>query len=304
MEARNDYDELPYPGHVVPSADPTRLARASRTHGGPVPPTGAFALLELGCGDGTHLRHLAETYPRASLVGLDAAAGPLRAAEEAARDAGLGSIRFLCADLAEEVALDGPAGGFHYVVAHGVYSWVDERARTGLLRLAARHLAADGLLYLSYNVRAGWIVRGITRELLRAATEAQVDDPAARVRAAREAATSMHAAIAGSDHPYHALLAGELERANDATDAYLFHELLAPANDAFDHPAVVAQVARHGLRYLCDARFDEPEGSVPEGLREVLAGFDDAQAEQAADLLGHRRFRAAVFCLAAPAERR
>jgi hypothetical protein len=52
------------------------------------------------------------------------------------------------------------------VIAHGVYSWVPPLARTQLLAAMARHLAPDGLAFVSYATYPGAHLREIAREML------------------------------------------------------------------------------------------------------------------------------------------
>ena len=40
-------------------------------------------------------------------------------------------------------------GTFDYIIAHGVYSWVDDGVKEALLRLIDEHLAEDGIAYIS-----------------------------------------------------------------------------------------------------------------------------------------------------------
>src|SRR6185436_12341439 len=45
---------------------------------------------------------------------------------------------------------------FDYIVAHGVYSWIDATGREDVRRFIDRHLAPGGLVYVSYNAMPGW----------------------------------------------------------------------------------------------------------------------------------------------------
>ena len=52
----------------------------------------------------------------------------------------------------------------------GVFSWVPHDVRDALLELCAQKLRPGGLLYLNYNTRPGWNMRGLVREFLIAQT--------------------------------------------------------------------------------------------------------------------------------------
>ena len=61
---------------------------------------------------------------------------------------------FHAADFADTGRLALPR--FDYIVAHGVYSWVDPPARAALRRFIDGHLKSGGLVYVSYNAMPGW----------------------------------------------------------------------------------------------------------------------------------------------------
>ena len=78
-------------------------------------------MLELGCGDAGNLVPMAVALPGASFVGIDAAPGAIARGQELVAALGLGNVTLEARTL-EDLA---PAtGGFDYVIAHGVYSWV------------------------------------------------------------------------------------------------------------------------------------------------------------------------------------
>ena len=146
------------PGPPV-RADPPRPAGHAR-HPVRIEPPPPEALP----GAGARLRRRAATScrwrwpsPGASFVGIDAAEGAIargRALVEALgldeRDARGGRDR-------------GPraaGGGFDYVIAHGVYSWVAPAVRDRLLELCRSALSEHGIAYVSYNVLPGGRLAG------------------------------------------------------------------------------------------------------------------------------------------------
>src|SRR5262249_59304890 len=76
------------------------------------------------------------------------------------------------------------AGGFDYVIAHGVYSWIPAEARDRLLAVCREALAEGGVAYVSYNALPGWRVRQALREMMRFHTAA-TEDPRARIEVGR-----------------------------------------------------------------------------------------------------------------------
>ena len=64
---------------------------------------------------------------------------------------------FHALDFAAATEVDLPK--FQYIVAHGVYAWIDEAAAASLRRFVDRHLAPGGLVYVSYNAMPGWAAK-------------------------------------------------------------------------------------------------------------------------------------------------
>ena len=82
--------------------------------------------------------------------------------------------------VAEDLAALSPAhGDFDYVIAHGVYSWVPAAVRDGLFALAARRLAPNGVMFVSYNALPGCRVRQATWDVLHWHVDT-IADPRAR----------------------------------------------------------------------------------------------------------------------------
>jgi SAM-dependent methyltransferase len=279
------YDDIPYESVPVPGTSPEWLAAVSAYHGGPLPRLAGGRVLEVGCGDGANLLPLAAFRDDMRFVGLDSSAAALGRAASDSGAIGLDNLELREADL----RAPGDLGTFDTILAHGVLSWVPPDAREALFALCARHLAADGIAFLSYNAQPGWGVRGRLREYLRA----HADGPAA----ARELAARLRAVVAQTESSIAGLLDGELARLESVPDGYLAHEMLAEFNHAYWHGEFVAAAESHGLCHAANAWFNRPEGRCPDELAQLVgdAGFADRAAVDTADLLGYRRFRAAIL---------
>ncbi len=284
--AEPSYEELPYESRAVPFTAPAALALTARAHGGPRPPLERARVLEIGCGDGANLLPLAASHPEWSLLGIDSSARAIAAAEEGVRALALGNVRFVRADLAS-VALEGK---HDFVIAHGVYSWIDPERRAALRALIARALAPSGLACVSFNALPGWAVRGRVRDAL---VRSPLSPDAARGRALR-----LRAILGEPANEWALIAARELDRAADAPEAYFAHEYLAEHNEAFWLGDAVRDFARAGLAYVGDATFDRSEGFVEPELRARIGELtsDVVEREELIDLLSYRQLRAAVLC--------
>lgn len=160
-------------------------------------PGDPFRYLELGSGMGYGLCLLAAVHPEGEFLGLDFHPDHVVHARELARRLDLANVRFLEADLLD-VAIsedNGPLGGpgsWHYVVAHGLASWVVEPVQQALLAVASRALEPGGIVYCSYNCHPGWYAGSIFRQVARLEREASGQGkPHAPFEKAREKLNSL-----------------------------------------------------------------------------------------------------------------
>ena len=145
------YNDVAYTSHPDFATHPDHLATVATLLGLDVAPVATCRVLELACGDGTNLLPVAAALPNATFVGIDFAARPVARAQRMASDLGLANVRLLQRDLRE---LPADLGTFDYVIAHGLYSWVPADVRAHVLPLIARHLAPQGVAFVSCNPAA------------------------------------------------------------------------------------------------------------------------------------------------------
>lgn len=288
------YDEVPYRSWPIEWTSPERLALASLLHGGPRLPLDECRMLELGCNDGTNLIPLAYYRPHATFQGIDEATTRIAAANEKRASLGLVNVSFLASDFVS--VGNRISGQFDYIIAHGVFSWISHEHRDALLKLCAERLRPDGLLYLNYNSRPGWNVRGLVREFLLAQT-AQAPGLAARTVEARRIAATMAEELGGVEHPYLRLLGNEFRfvTANDAS--HTAHEYLADCNYAYSRREFFELMARHDFVHVADADFNYVSGRVPDVLLQTMArlGIDGDTMDDTADLLRYRQLHSPIL---------
>lgn len=302
-DVENPYDVFPYRSSPIDWTAPERLAACSALHGGPQPSLSGYRVLELGCGDGANLLPMAFYRRGAEFVGVDSSRFAIGRAEERRRELGLSNVRFIGADFAAAAAE--LSGSFEFIIAHGVVSWVSVAAREQLLSLCAERLARGGLVYLNYNTRPGWTVRGMVRESLLAHT-AHIPGLRERAAAARQVAASVAASLAGVDHPYSQLLSREYAFVAAADPTYVAHEFLAPENQAFWRSEFAALAGRWGLTFVADADFNYETGRLPRAAADELGpcGLTGLAPGDALDLLTYRQLHSPIFTNApASAER-
>jgi len=292
------YDEVPYANLPFSQARPSTFTTIAMLHGLSPPDPRRARVLELGCGGGANLAGIAAANPEAEAVGVDLAASAIELGRATAAAAGLDNLRFEARDVLALTA--GELGEFDYVIAHGVYSWVDAPAREATLAACRSHLAPDGIAYVSYTTHPG----GHLRLMLREAAEWHargLDDPVARAERGRQLFALLHQ-LEESDAPsfYGGVLADELRALANAQPQVLVHDLLTADYEPVWFKDFAAAAARHGMAYVGDAipasSRRPPWSEGVDAFVDDAAGDDRLAREQYFDLLMLRRFRQSLLC--------
>jgi SAM-dependent methyltransferase len=254
-----------------------------------------FNWCELGCGPGMAPIIFAATHPEGVFHGVDAMPDHIDRGRAIAERAGLGNLTFHALDFEKAGALDLPK--FDYIVAHGVYAWIDEAAAASMRRFIDRHLAPGGLVYVSYNSMPGWASDGPFQHLLYALAEGGGGDSIARFHGAADMVETLRktgaAALAAS-----LTAVGFVEERAKRPDAYFAHEYLAPAWRPRYVDEVRREMAEIGLSAVGSATLrDNFDGFVLRAAaREALAAIEDPdRRELARDYFMFQRFRRDVF---------
>lgn len=237
---------------------------------------------------------MALSLPGSEFLGIDSSAHAVSLARGRAAALGLRNVRFEQTDIAE-VSI--PPGGFDYMVAHGVYSWVDAHVRDRLLALCATGLRSRGVAYVSYNALPGGHVREALREMMRFHVR-EVTEPKDRVAQTRALLELLGAGWSDAD-AFGSLMSQWAGQVGERSDETLYHDDLAETNEAFYFHDFISHAARHGLQFLAEADFFEMQvGVLPEPVGEALAELDDdvLTREQYLDFLKGRMFRQTLLC--------
>jgi SAM-dependent methyltransferase len=161
---QNAYETVPYRGGAFPETHPGHLAALGLLFGMNPAPVEHCRVLEIGCASGTNLLPMAALLPESRFVGIDLSRVHIAAAQQSAKAAGLANVTFHAANLLDFCP---DRRSFDYIIAHGLFSWVDDRAKERILRLCGEALADQGIALVSYNCYPGWSQRGALCDLLR-----------------------------------------------------------------------------------------------------------------------------------------
>jgi SAM-dependent methyltransferase len=295
---KHPYDEVPYPGFACPETNPAHLEVIGRIFGTTPAAASSCNVLEVGSGDGTNLLSLAQSLPNSHFVGVDVWEEGVLRARRVANWCRLDNVEFRQGRLED---LD--SGQFDYVIAHGVYSWVEPRVSDALLKLFQRVLTPKGLAFVSYNVYPGSYLRQMAGEICRYHVRS-VRAPEARIKACHE----LMQAVLRADlrAPYSRILrqefeslmtAAEVQRGLGLKDVALLHETLASSNRPVYFHEFMAKAEECGLQFVSEARLDSPAGSTL-SLLDELSNTDGGRLarEQYRDFAFNSAFRQTVLC--------
>jgi methyltransferase-like protein/cyclopropane fatty-acyl-phospholipid synthase-like methyltransferase len=288
------YEEVPYESKPIPGSHPDGLATMAILHGLEPPPVECCRVLELGCAAGGNLLPMALTLPEGRFVGIDLS--PRQIADGQAMIDTLG-VRNLVLQPLSILDVPDDLSTFDYILCHGVYSWVPREVQDKILAVCKRHLAPNGVAYVSYNTYPGWHLRGMVRDML-VYHARQFDDPATRVQQARAFLDFLVQALADSNTTYGKLIQEEADQLRPQTDSYFLHEELEAVNDPVYFHQFAERAAAHGLQYLSEARWSSFDANLPPELDEALKQMtsDLIEREQYLDFLRNRTFRRTLLC--------
>ncbi|OYW64123.1 MAG: hypothetical protein B7Z40_14180 [Bosea sp. 12-68-7] len=261
-------------------------------------PSGAWRYLELGCGQGVGLVLLAALHPDHEFVGIDFNPLHIAHARALAASAGLGNISFHEADFVE-LAAEWPSawGKFDYVTAHGIYSWLAEPVRRGLVGTIDKATAPGALVYISYNALPGWISTFPVQHLFRLWQTSEalqsvkaISTGIERFRGLMEAGSAMTRLLPA--------IQGRIDQMEKLDRSYLVQEYLHDNWHPMWFDAVAAEMSAAKLVHVGTATVGDLylAGVLPQPQKDQLARYDNPVVREVMiDVLVNQTFRRDVF---------
>jgi SAM-dependent methyltransferase len=258
-----------------------------------------LSYLELGCGHGFGALALAASNPNWRVTGIDFNPSHIAAARSLAEAAGIINARFIEADLATlpETSQADEFAEADVASLHGIWSWVPDPVRRGIVRLLTTKVRPGGVVQISYNALPAWQSAIGMQRLLREAGERLAARSDRQVEAGLELVSSLSAARAHYLHgvPFVEAL---LEHAQHGQIAYLAHEYMNDAWRPCFHADVVSALSEAKLEWVASAQLLENFSPLmlSDEVRAILARFDDvAMRELLKDMCLPRGLRQDVF---------
>lgn len=235
---------------ILPQAHPDYLRALVSLFGFDAASAEKARILDLGCGNGSHLLALATYLPNARLIGIDKDAESIEQAQQIAKAAGFNNMRFVCGDI-ESLPLK--ANVFDYVICHNVFSNVSDDVRHAILQQIAHVLTPNGVALVSYDTYPGWKKIEWWRDCILA------------YLAGAESATineiAEHIAFTLASLPEHLAWGialrevGEQIISRDPVQSII--KLMDPDHRAFTLPDFIQLAEQHHLAYVGDTRYQE-----------------------------------------------
>ena len=291
--------DSPYTFSYQGAQAPGNLAMICALMGVAWQPSAHMAVADIGCGRGYTANALAAANPGWTVLGLDYNPAHVAEAAEVAERAALDNATFVEADLAAmtDAEMD-QLPPLDVASLHGVWTWVSDEVRQGIVRLLSRRLKPGGLLYIGYNVLPGFGPDMALQRLFRhlAAQERTGSSPE-RAEAAIATIRALHA-TRPANLPATPMLRRIVEDDTPLDTAYLAHEFLTEHWRPVFFEDLCADLAAAKLNHVGSAALHE---NVPDMLfeppqRETYDAMPEgAPREFIKDLCLQRPFRRDVF---------
>jgi len=280
-----------YPAMSHPPAHPAVISATALLGGLRLPPIGEMRILEIGCATGHHILPIAESFPGAKITAIDLDAAAISEAKRLAELAQIDNISFVCADLRDWR----PAQeSFDLIIAHGVFSWVNDTTKSALLQLCQHALTPQGAALISYNTQPGWALRHPLREMV---LSLQKHDLAQG--SANEALQWIERSLDNRTDCYARHLLEIIKDTRAKGEQQLKFDDLAPVNDPCYFSQFYDWCHRAGLSYIGEADSTlSPHCLLSASTEAQLQGLAKSPLllEQMTDFLTERTFRCSVIC--------
>lgn len=300
------YSELGYKSMPFPYTTPATLEAYAALVGISAPNPKSARVLELGATYGGNIISQALFNPDATFVGIELSQEQVEKGNEVIANAGLTNVSLVQSDIA---SIGSEIGTFDYIIAHGVYSWVDDGVKDALLRLIDEHLAEDGIAYISYNTYPGWHTMDEVRQLMMFSNRDKTQfNHKEKVLHGKTIGSIVGSQILKYDNlkERNSKFLGALRSVMQKDEYYVGHDHLEPNNDPVYFYQFNDHLGAHNLAYLCDADLTLSmvrsfDADIADTL-DKLALNDHVAQEQYLDFMLDTTFRKSIICKAKHAE--
>ncbi|MHC8441955.1 MAG: methyltransferase regulatory domain-containing protein [Candidatus Eutrophobiaceae bacterium] len=294
-ESINTYDELPYPSKPFSQSHPRMLATVATLFGMQPADIHNCRVLELGSASGNNIIPMAADLPNSQFIGVELSTVQFERAETQAKKLGLNNLEMRHCNILD---IDESFGEFDYIIAHGVFSWVQRDVQEKILEIARGRLKKQGVAYICYNTNPGWRMRGMLRDIMLYHAE-NFDDIGTKISQSRALIHFLAETLGKENSAYATLLKNEVDLMKNWEDSYFRHDSLEEVNDPVYFHEFMDRAQAKGLQYLGEVDISSmAANNFSDNVKATLdrIGNNIVQREQYMDFIRNRMFRQTLLC--------
>jgi methyltransferase-like protein/2-polyprenyl-3-methyl-5-hydroxy-6-metoxy-1,4-benzoquinol methylase len=294
-QTKTDTHQLIYDSFPYANTHPDKLFVLGTLFGLTPPVPQQANILEIGCASGGNCIPLALQYPNAHITGIDISEEEIMLGNQHINALSLDNITLKALSVTD---LPENMGEFDYIICHGVFSWVGDKVREGILSCIQNKLSPNGLAYISYNTYPGWHQLESLRHMIRYHARG-FPDIATQTDQAHALLSFLKQGVVNKQSAYADMLEKESTFIGSHPDSYIEQEYLGAYNTPFYFHEFAKQAEENHLAYVSDTSLHAMYlGHFPEEVRETLMtlGKDIIRFEQYIDFMTNRRFRNSILC--------
>lgn len=291
---KKSYDEIPYDSKVFKESLPENLYFAGLLYGLKAPKVGSARVLELACSTGGNIIPFALNHKDAKVIGVDLSSLKIQKAKNLAKKLGASNIEFYEKNILD---IDKSFGEFDYIIAHGLYNWVNDEIKDKIFKIFDECLALEGIAYVSYDTYPGWKGKEILKDIMLFRMQGKdQNDANSKIELGFDTLSFLkNNAIPGvsktaiDEHFY------DIKSKNSS---YFLHEYFEYNKPEYFYQ-VVERARKHNLEFLCEANYKSSIfPPINENLKRVLnaeCSGDRVKFEQFIDFITDKTFRKTLF---------
>ncbi|MDX1949048.1 MAG: methyltransferase domain-containing protein [Rickettsiales bacterium] len=294
MPKENPYNKIAYETSYLAETNPELLQARAFLFGLNSANAANSRVLEIGCGSGENLIELAKKFPQSKFLGFDEASNAIEKANSNANYLDLKNIEFKNSSIQDFNSTE----KFDYIIAHGVFSWIDDDNRNKILKIASENLDDNGVFYVSYNVLPGFNFSEVLRQMMIFHTKG-IEVAEEKIIHAKNLLEFINETLKFyPDNIYKKQFSEEFEKLVSQPDWYIFHEFLEKNNKAFYFHEFINLINNFDLQFLSEISIAAMNiENLPKFSYDILANIDDLiRVEQYIDFILNRKFRSSLLC--------
>lgn len=192
---------------------------------------------------------------------------------------------------------------FDYIVAHGVFSWINAKNREIILRIVKKYLKLGGIVYNSYNCLPGWALKMPARHIFALYNKYAKDNPISRIQNCITFFETLlkYDPMFAKLNPHSTDFIDQIKNLPNSQQSYIAHEYLNADWELFYFSDMVDLMSSAKCEYLCSGKVIEhfEEFSITSDGVEFLGHINDRIfREQLKDYFTNKQFRVDLYAKA------